>query len=106
MEEDDAGLVGVAEAQYNLGVMCYEGRGVPRDFPEAVRWFRLAADQGHAWAQTNLGFMSEMGGRLGGRLGDCPVTERTSDCLVRLPFFAGLGTEPQETVIEAILIFG
>ena len=50
--------------------------------------------------------LSEMGGRLGGRLGDCPVTERTSDCLVRLPFFAGLGKEPQETVIEAILSFG
>ncbi len=50
--------------------------------------------------------LSEMGGRLGGRLGDCPVTERVSDCLVRLPFFAGLGKEPQETVIEAILSFG
>ena len=50
--------------------------------------------------------LSEMGGRLGGRLGDCPVTEHVSDCLVRLPFFAGLGKEPQETVIEAILSFG
>ena len=50
--------------------------------------------------------LSEMGGRLGGRLGDCPVTEHVSDCLVRLPFFAGLGKEPQETVIEAILNFG
>ncbi len=50
--------------------------------------------------------LSEMGGRLGGRLGDCPVTEHVSDCLVRLPFFTGLGKELQETVIEAILNFG
>ena len=26
-----------------------------QDFIEAVKWFRLAADQGHADAQTNLG---------------------------------------------------
>ena len=31
------------------------GRGVPQNETEAVRWFRLAADQGHAGAQYNLG---------------------------------------------------
>ena len=29
--------------------------GVVRNSAEAVRWFRLAADQGHAAAQGNLG---------------------------------------------------
>ena len=34
-----------------------EGAGVPQDYAEAARWFRRAADQGHARAQFNLGFM-------------------------------------------------
>ena len=31
------------------------GRGVPQDEAEAVRWYRLSADQGNAFAQYNLG---------------------------------------------------
>jgi len=31
------------------------GRGVPQNLPEAVRWFRAAAEQGHARAQAILG---------------------------------------------------
>ena len=31
------------------------GEGVPQDFLEAVRWHRLAADQGHTTAQFGLG---------------------------------------------------
>ena len=33
------------------------GEGVPRDAAEAIRWFRMAAAQGFARAQYNLGFM-------------------------------------------------
>ena len=33
------------------------GRGVPQDAAEAVRWYRLAAEQGIASAQNNLGVM-------------------------------------------------
>ena len=39
---------GHAGAQYNLGIMYANGYGVPEDDAEAVRWYRLAADQGHA----------------------------------------------------------
>ena len=46
---------GVADAQYNLGVMYGEGLGVPQDYAKAVRWWRKAAEQGHATAQYNLG---------------------------------------------------
>ena len=46
---------GVADAQYNLGVMYGEGLGVPQDYAKAVGWWRKAADQGHATAQYNLG---------------------------------------------------
>ena len=56
--EDDAEAVrlaaeqGDADAQYNLGAMYDNGRGVPEDDAEAVRWFRLAVEQGHAGAQV------------------------------------------------------
>ena len=37
--------------------MYFEGRGVSKDYTEALRWFRLAAKQGLAQAQYNLGHM-------------------------------------------------
>ncbi len=52
---------GDAEAQRNLGNMYRTGRGVPEDAAEAVRWYRLAADQGYAEAQRNLGNMYRSG---------------------------------------------
>ena len=45
----------------NLGVMYDEGTGVPEDDAEAVRWFRLAAEQGNAKAQFKLGAVPEQG---------------------------------------------
>ena len=48
-------------AQYNLGFMYTNGEGVPRDNAEAVRWYRLAAEQGYAKAQLNLGGMYALG---------------------------------------------
>ena len=37
--------------------MFCNGRGVAQDYAEAVRLYRLAADQGHTDAQNNLGLM-------------------------------------------------
>ena len=37
------------------------GLGVLQDYKEAVRFYRLAADQGDAQAQSNLGWMYEKG---------------------------------------------
>lgn len=48
---------------------------------------------------------SEMGRRLGGRKGDCPVTEDVSDRLLRLPFYNSLSNEDQRKVVEAICEF-
>jgi hypothetical protein len=42
-------------AQYNLGVSYKNGNGVAKDDAEALRLYRLAADQGFAKAQFNLG---------------------------------------------------
>lgn len=45
------------DAQYYLGMMYYKGRGLPKDSAEAMKWYRKAAEQGHAEAQFNLGSM-------------------------------------------------
>ena len=37
--------------------MCYHGQGVPIDYGEAMKWCRLAAEQGDTFAQYNLGLM-------------------------------------------------
>ena len=52
---------GVADAQAFLGFMYAQGRGVPQDDAEAVRWHHQAAEQGHALAQAKLGAMYAMG---------------------------------------------
>ncbi len=49
--------------------------------------------------------LSLMGMKNGGRPGDCPVTERVSDQLLRLPFYTGMTGQEQTLVIEAIQEF-
>jgi TPR repeat protein len=46
---------GNADAQFNLGLMYREGKGVPQDVKEATAWLSKAAEQGQAEAQENLG---------------------------------------------------
>ncbi len=43
---------GDAIAQYNLGLMYANGRGVPRDYVQARMWFNLAAAQDNETART------------------------------------------------------
>ena len=40
-----------------MGVMYADGLGVPQDYAEAMKLYRLAAEQGNARAQANLGVM-------------------------------------------------
>ena len=47
---------GDAEAQFNLGFCYDDGRGVRKDYGEAVKWYRKAAEQNFAPAQFNLGY--------------------------------------------------
>jgi dTDP-4-amino-4,6-dideoxygalactose transaminase len=49
--------------------------------------------------------LSAMGRRFGGRPGDCPVTERVADTLLRLPFYNGLREADQREVIETVREF-
>lgn len=43
------------DGQFELGRRYYNGIGFPKDEAEAVKWFRKAAEKGHAKAQYNLG---------------------------------------------------
>ncbi len=52
---------GDAEAQTKLGVRYANGRGVRKNYKEAVKWYRKAAEQGNAEAQNNLGLMYRKG---------------------------------------------
>jgi TPR repeat protein len=54
-------LSGSALAQANLGWMYQAGNGVPQNYPEALKWFRKAADEGDAMAQAALGLMYHNG---------------------------------------------
>lgn len=52
---------GQAKAQYNLGLLYYNGRGVNQDYTQARHWYLKAAEQGQAFAQNNLGKLYEKG---------------------------------------------
>jgi len=38
-----------------------EGKGIPQNYSEALKWYRKAADQGLAKAQFQLGLIYEQG---------------------------------------------
>ena len=61
---------GDAKAEFFLGSMILEGKGVRPDWIEAVRWCRKAAMQGHAESQAMLGmvYSEGWGGERGARL--------------------------------------
>ena len=48
---------GDVRAQTMLGIMYFEGKGVPQDYKAALKWYTKAADQGVAVAQYSLGTM-------------------------------------------------
>lgn len=48
-------------AQFNLGVLYDQGKGVPQDNAQAMQWYQKAAEQGLPQAQVNLGIMYEEG---------------------------------------------
>jgi TPR repeat protein len=52
---------GDAPSEFNLGLLYYDGHGVPQDYSEAARWFERSAEQGYTKAQHNLGAMYGIG---------------------------------------------
>jgi uncharacterized protein len=52
---------GLAQAQFSIGVMYMEGKGVPQDDQQALDWYRKAAEQGLPKAQYNMGYIYNNG---------------------------------------------
>ena len=89
-----AGELGSIGAQRQLGVMYATGDWTgPKDLTEAVRWYRLAAENGEAESQYDLGFMLLLGEggpknieeglmwlERAGELGECKVFRLLVDC--------------------------
>ena len=50
----------VSHAQYLLGKLCLEGKGIEHNREHAAYWFTQAADLGHEYAQVMLDRMEEM----------------------------------------------
>ena len=57
----DAVAAGLPNAQYELAMRLFEGRGAPKDQAAAAGWFERAASLGLAPAQYRLGSMYEKG---------------------------------------------
>lgn len=52
-----AANAGHVNAQTNIGIMFYYGRGKTQNYADAMRWFNKAAMQGNAFAMFNMGVM-------------------------------------------------
>ena len=50
-----------AEALYQKAEKYYYGNGLRQDYADAAKFYRMAAEQGHAQAQNSLGFMYSWG---------------------------------------------
>lgn len=57
----DEAAKGASQAQYELALLLHFGLGVPKDYPQAMRLYKLAAAQGISDAQHKLGLMFENG---------------------------------------------
>lgn len=49
-------LDGYANAQFAIGAMYQEGKGLPKDEQQAVQWFKIAAEQGYSLALQHMGW--------------------------------------------------
>lgn len=50
-----AAQAGIANAQYNMGTLYFNGEGVPQDYAKAHEWFERAAQRDNQYAEFQLG---------------------------------------------------
>ena len=99
---------GDPEAQYNLGLLYEEGRGVTKDFGKALNWYHHAAKQGHVEAQFKFAsalnedhpeanfLMGEMY-----RTGD-GVSKNTDEAINRYKLAATAGHRQARSILDKI----
>ena len=52
---------GYADAEFCVGLICFQGEGVPRDVAAAAKWWRKAADSDQPDAEYFLGLIYHAG---------------------------------------------
>ncbi|EEO27999.1 hypothetical protein OFAG_01152 [Oxalobacter formigenes HOxBLS] len=56
-----AAELGLAKAQFNLGLSYQKGQGASKDIHKAIEWFRKSAEQGYAKAEAKMGYYTVTG---------------------------------------------
>lgn len=88
------------EQTYHMFYMLFPTLEKRQKFIEYLKGFGIASVFHYLPLHT-----SDMGLQFGHKPGDCPVTERVSDQLVRLPMYYSLSEDDQKFVIEKIKNF-
>lgn len=97
---------GDAEAQYQLGLLYFNGQGIIHSWTEAIKWFSLSADQGNANALYQLGLLYKQSlnetlrlppevigcWREAAKRGDADAQNELGEC-----YYRGLGVEESKT---------
>ncbi|PMN90427.1 DUF2971 domain-containing protein [Enterovibrio norvegicus] len=81
---------GDPDAQYKLGNVYAQGKGVEQSDEQAVYWYKKAAEQGHASAQYNLGVSFKNG-------------EGVDQCYIKSALWFSKGAEQGETASQCYL---
>lgn len=84
---------GNVEAQYDVGTMYLNGRGVQASRATAVEWFGKAAAQGNAQAITRLKLMSENEARFSRTRAEADRGDRSSQYELGNMYTKGIGVE-------------
>lgn len=104
---------GDAVAQYGLALVYYKGEGVTRDYKEAAKWFRQAAEQGHVQSQRILGNLYfagrgvERDDEAAFRWTNLAARQGNADAQIRLEYHYGYGVgvvKNRETAIMWLMI--
>lgn len=51
---EKAAASGIAEAQYNLGLIHFSGKGTPKDYPLAMEYWEMASNQKFPLAMVSM----------------------------------------------------
>ena len=92
--------LGNARAQTTLGNMYGDGKGVPKDFRQAMYWYQKGAKQGHRFAEYSLGLGYMV------VLGDLPINDSQAVRLFEASARQGLADAQTELGIAYEFGFG
>jgi TPR repeat protein len=84
---------GASDAQYDVGTMYQNGRGVTADRNKAVEWYQKSAAQGNQKAASRLKLMESNAARFGKTLSEAEGGNRDSQYEIGNMYMTGIGAE-------------